>query len=108
MVFFKNPPVEGSVNSTEQKTRGFSYIDDQEFHLERSINYGSGSYPGIFVVIEKIVVKHGTYVVGSISLNFIKYRIEHLWNLWSFSVPVRIRIRKLIQIRILNTTQSPR
>jgi hypothetical protein len=33
MVFCKNPPVEGTVNSMEQKTRVFCQIDVQEFHL---------------------------------------------------------------------------
>ncbi len=33
MVFFKNPPLEGTVNSMEQKTRVFCQIDVQEFHL---------------------------------------------------------------------------
>jgi hypothetical protein len=34
MVFCKNPLVwEGTVNSMEQKTRVFSQIDVQEFHL---------------------------------------------------------------------------
>ncbi len=33
MVFFKNPPVEGTVNSMRQKTWVFCQIDVQEFHL---------------------------------------------------------------------------
>jgi hypothetical protein len=35
MVFFKipNPPVEGTVNSMEQKTSVFCQTDVQEFHL---------------------------------------------------------------------------
>ncbi len=33
MVFFKNPSVEGTVNSMEQKTRVFFQTDVQEFHL---------------------------------------------------------------------------
>jgi hypothetical protein len=33
MVFFKNPLVEETVNSIEQKTEVFCKIDVQEFHL---------------------------------------------------------------------------
>jgi hypothetical protein len=33
IVFFSNPPVEGTVNSMEEKTRVFCKIDVQEFHL---------------------------------------------------------------------------
>jgi hypothetical protein len=36
MVFFKNPLVEGTLNtvgSMEKKTKVFCQIDDQEFHL---------------------------------------------------------------------------
>ncbi len=38
MVFFKNPPVEGTVTSMEQKTRVFWLIDVQEFHLKKYKN----------------------------------------------------------------------
>jgi hypothetical protein len=34
MIIIKNPPVEGTVNSLEQKTPFFCQTDVQEFHLK--------------------------------------------------------------------------
>jgi hypothetical protein len=49
MVFRKNLPVEGTVNSMEQKIRAFSQIEVQEFYL--------------FIVIEVVVC-----IVATLSL----------------------------------------